>query len=75
VHASPPQGNIDVLCTRDSDTNLILICKSQGVNRFIQLADDSDEVPDLKGKAYAAFKLPSQGWSKMELMQDVLQVT
>jgi hypothetical protein len=46
----------------------------QGVNQFIQLADESDEVPDLKGKSYTAFKLSPQEWTMMELMRDVLQV-
>ena len=45
-----------------------------GVNRLIQLADKSNEVPDLKGKSYVAFKLLPQEWTIMELMQDVLQV-
>ncbi|KAG2336033.1 hypothetical protein BDR05DRAFT_897307, partial [Suillus weaverae] len=43
------------------------------VNRFIQLADDSDEVPKLHGKSYSDFKLSGQEWSKLKLMQDVLQ--
>jgi hypothetical protein len=46
----------------------------QGVNRFIQLADDSDEVPNLQGKSYGAFKLSAEEWKKLELMHDVLQV-
>jgi len=40
----------------------------QGINRFIQLADERDEVPDLKGKYYGEFKLLPAEWSKMELM-------
>ncbi|KAG1827950.1 ribonuclease H-like domain-containing protein [Suillus subalutaceus] len=45
----------------------------KGVNRFIQLADDSDEVPNLQGKSYGAFKLSAEEWKKLELMHDVLQ--
>ncbi|KAG2028562.1 hypothetical protein BDR03DRAFT_1003883 [Suillus americanus] len=45
----------------------------KGVNRFTQLADDSDEVPNLQGKTYSAFKLTQQEWSKLELIRDVLQ--
>ncbi|KAG2745541.1 hypothetical protein P692DRAFT_201719975, partial [Suillus brevipes Sb2] len=45
----------------------------QGVNRFIQLADDSDEVPNLQGKSYRAFKLSAEEWKKLELIHDVLQ--
>ncbi|KAG2341707.1 hypothetical protein BDR05DRAFT_834915, partial [Suillus weaverae] len=47
--------------------------QEQGVNRFIQLADDSDEVPNLQGKSYGAFKLSAKEWKKLELMHDVLQ--
>jgi hypothetical protein len=50
-------------------TNLIF----QGVNHFVQLADDSDEVPDLKGKSYAMFKISPQEWTELELMREVLQ--
>jgi hypothetical protein len=44
------------------------------VNRFIQLADDSDEVPKLKGKSYADFRLSAQEWMELDLMREVLQV-
>jgi hypothetical protein len=44
------------------------------VNRFTQLADDSDEVPDLKNKKYRDFRLSKADWVKMELMREVLQV-
>jgi hypothetical protein len=40
----------------------------------MQLADESEEVPDLKNKSYQAFKLSSQEWEKIELMRDVLQL-
>ncbi|KAG2747615.1 hypothetical protein P692DRAFT_20736237, partial [Suillus brevipes Sb2] len=45
----------------------------QGVNRFIQLTDDSDEVPKLKGKSYADFRLSAQEWMELDLMREVLQ--
>ncbi|KAG2064122.1 hypothetical protein BDR04DRAFT_1122806 [Suillus decipiens] len=45
----------------------------KGVNRFIQLVDDSDEVPNLQGKSYGAFKLSAKEWKKLELMHDMLQ--
>lgn len=44
------------------------------MNRFIQLADDSDEVPNLQGKSYGTFKLSAEEWKNLELMHDVLQV-
>jgi len=47
----------------------------KGVNRLIQLADDSDEVPNLQGgKSYGAFKLLAEEWKNLELMCDMLQV-
>lgn len=45
----------------------------KGVNHFVQLADDSDEVPNLKGKSYSDFRLRKQDWATMELMHEVLQ--
>ncbi|KAG2345437.1 hypothetical protein BDR05DRAFT_946935 [Suillus weaverae] len=36
--------------------------------RFIQLTDDSDEVPKLHSKSYSDFKLSGQEWLKLELM-------
>ncbi|KAG1748248.1 uncharacterized protein EDB91DRAFT_1079250 [Suillus paluster] len=50
---------------------VIRLCK--GVNRSTQLADDNEEVPNLQGKTYLAFKLTQQEWLKLELIQDVLQ--
>ncbi|KAG2102329.1 hypothetical protein BD769DRAFT_1367557 [Suillus cothurnatus] len=42
---------------------------SQGVNRFIQLTNDSDEVPNLQGgKSYADFKLSAQEWTELEFL-------
>jgi hypothetical protein len=46
------------------------LCK--GVNRFIQLADNSDEVPNLQGgKSYGAFKLVAEEWKNLELNTSV----
>lgn len=50
-----------------------LLILKKGVNHFVQLADDSDEVPNLKGKAYSDFRLRKQDWARMELMHEVLQ--
>lgn len=46
----------------------------QGINRFVQIADDSDEVPDLTGKSYSNFKLNKKDWDKIALIHKVLQV-
>ncbi|KAG0701880.1 ribonuclease H-like domain-containing protein [Suillus ampliporus] len=45
----------------------------KGVNRFIQFADDSDEVPNLQGNSYGTFKLSAEEWKMLELMHDALQ--
>ncbi|KIK40253.1 hypothetical protein CY34DRAFT_13821 [Suillus luteus UH-Slu-Lm8-n1] len=47
------------------------LCK--GVNRFIQLIDDSDKVPNLQSKTYGAFKLLAKECKKLELMHNMLQ--
>lgn len=48
--------------------------KIQAVSRFVQLADDSDEVPALKNKKYSDFKLTAQEWDMIDRMHEVLQV-
>ncbi|KAG2343535.1 hypothetical protein BDR05DRAFT_884438, partial [Suillus weaverae] len=62
-------------CTEVDLPPLELLKWVRTLNRFTQLADDSDEVPNLQGKTYSAFKLTQQEWSKLELIRDVLQVT
>lgn len=58
-----------------ANLNSIADLNCQGVNRFTQLADDSDEVPKLQGgKSYMGFRLSPQEWKDLELMYDVLQV-
>ncbi|KAF8148227.1 hypothetical protein B0H34DRAFT_267201 [Crassisporium funariophilum] len=53
---------------------IYLTLDNQGVVHFSQLADDSDEVPNLKGKSYSDFRLQKSDWARMQLMHDVLQV-
>ncbi|KAK6977807.1 hypothetical protein R3P38DRAFT_2805271 [Favolaschia claudopus] len=36
------------------------------VNRFVPLADDSPEVPNLVKKSYATFRLSTQDWDQLE---------
>ena len=50
-------------------------CSAKAVNRFVMLADDSDEVPDLAGdKRYADFKLTRKDWDHLARLHEVLQV-
>ena len=41
---------------------------------FVELADDSEEVPALKVKQYADFCLDRKDWEKMKQIKEVLQV-
>ncbi|KAF5380029.1 hypothetical protein D9615_006171 [Tricholomella constricta] len=45
----------------------------KAINHFVQLADDSDEVPTLRRKSYTDFRLGKQDWRKLELMHEVLK--
>ena len=44
------------------------------MNLFVELADDSEEVPSLKGKQYADFHLDCKDWESMKQMKEVIQV-
>lgn len=47
----------------------------KAINRFVQLADDSEEVPDLVGgKGYSDFKLMKKDWEQIEKVHEVLKV-
>jgi hypothetical protein len=47
---------------------------SQAVNRFILLADDGTEVPNLVKKSYSDFQLTIGDWEQLVKMQKALQV-
>jgi hypothetical protein len=47
----------------------------QGINHFVQLADDSEDVPKLKNKMYSDFKLSRDDWNRLTLMCEVLRVS
>ncbi|KAK6988282.1 hypothetical protein R3P38DRAFT_3332089 [Favolaschia claudopus] len=52
------------------------MCRESGVptiNRFVLLADDSPEVPNLVKKSYATFRLSTQDWDQLERIREVLQ--
>ena len=46
----------------------------QGLNHFAEVADESDDVPNLKGKLYSDFHLRKNDWEKITLMHEVLKV-
>jgi len=46
----------------------------QGISHFVQLANDSEEVPKLKNKMSSNFKLSRDDWDWLSLMHEVLCV-
>ncbi|KAG2073701.1 hypothetical protein BDR04DRAFT_1116063 [Suillus decipiens] len=51
--------------------NLPKLCK--GINRFIHFVDNSNKVSDLQDKSYGIFKLSTEEWTTLKLMDDVFQ--
>ena len=55
-----------------STMRVLTVCNAelfiQGINHFVQIADNSDEVPDLAGKSYSDFKLNKKDWDKIALV-------
>ena len=47
----------------------------QGIMKFIQLADDSAQVPKLQKKFYANYKLTSIKWTNLDLLCQILRVS
>ncbi|KAG2029160.1 hypothetical protein BDR03DRAFT_1018820 [Suillus americanus] len=50
-----------------------MLLLQKGVNLFVELVDDSEDVPSLKGKCYADFCLNKNDWEKLKLVHEVLQ--
>jgi hypothetical protein len=46
----------------------------QGITKFVQLADDSAQVPKLQKKRYADYKFTSNEWTNLDLHHQVLKV-
>lgn len=53
---------------------LPLLMSNQAITKFINLADDSPQVPDLQKKSYADFRLTSDEWANLALLRDILKV-
>jgi hypothetical protein len=68
---TPEKGKpIDVSCGNTDD-----LSHEQALNRFVSLADEADEVPNLaRGRKYEAFKLSGDDWSKLHRIHQVLSV-
>jgi hypothetical protein len=48
--------------------------KVQGITKFVQLADDSTQVPDLQKKCYADYRLTPTEWANLNLLRRILKV-
>lgn len=46
----------------------------QAINVFCSLADESRQVPNLKGKKYADYKITEPEWEVLKLIREVLEV-
>jgi hypothetical protein len=46
----------------------------QGITKFIQLADESTQVPDLQKKSYSDYRLTPEEWTNLDLLRQVLKV-
>jgi hypothetical protein len=46
----------------------------QGIMKFIQLADDSTQVPNLQKKCYADYRLTPTEWTNLDLLRQILKV-
>jgi hypothetical protein len=46
----------------------------QGITKFIQLADNSAQVPKLRKKRYGDYKLTPDEWTNLDLLRQVLKV-
>ena len=47
----------------------------QGIMKFIQLADDSTQVPNLQKKCYANYRLTATEWTNLDLLCQILKVS
>ena len=52
-----------------------LLMSDQAITKFINLADESTQVPKLQRKRYADFRLTSDEWDDLGLLRDILKVS
>ena len=45
----------------------------QGITKFINLADESTQVPNLQRKMYADFRLTQNEWARLDLLRQILK--
>ena len=54
---------------------LLVLIHAQAITRFVQLADDSDDVPALHNKKYSQFHLSKDEWEQLNLLHEVMKVS
>ena len=47
---------------------------NQGIEKFINLADESMLVPNLQRRDYADFRLTQKEWTRLDLLHQILKV-
>ncbi|KAF7372957.1 hypothetical protein MSAN_00502900 [Mycena sanguinolenta] len=45
----------------------------KAIDLFVRIADDSDEVPDLRNKQYSNYTLTKKEWAKIEMIHEALR--
>ena len=48
--------------------------KVQGITKFIQLTNNSTQVPTLQKKCYADYRLTPTEWTNLDLLHQILKV-
>ncbi|KAJ6595485.1 hypothetical protein B0H10DRAFT_2232796 [Mycena sp. CBHHK59/15] len=51
----------------------MIVTQDEAIDVFVRLADDSDEVPDLRDKQYRNYMLTKQEWTKIEVIHEALR--
>ena len=46
----------------------------QGIMKFIQLANDSTQLPNLQKKCYTDYRLTPTKWTNLDLLRQILKV-
>jgi endonuclease IV len=49
------------------------VITDQGITKFINLADESPQVPNLQRKTYADFRLTQKEWAMLDLLRQILK--
>lgn len=67
--------SVSLFLSKRSQRSWLTLLNDQGIIKFIQLADDSAQVPNLHKKYYADFKLTPNEWNNLDLLRQILKVS